>query len=178
MKDEWTTVEIPFSEWVPTTFGRTLAGPKLVPSMINSVGFMLYDKNSGPFSLEVDSIVAFKGNAEVSPDPIRSKTILGTAESAGTFHTLLAAAQAAGLVEALSGPGPLTVFAPTDAAFDSLPEGTVENLLKPENADSLRTVLQHHVVTGDVSLPALLRRTELTTLAGQTLRVNRDKGAF
>jgi transforming growth factor-beta-induced protein len=179
VKDKWTTVEIPFSEWVPTTFGRKLAGPRLVPSRINSVGFMLYDKKAGPFSLEVDSISAFNGKTSTPVGSTGSSTtILGTAEAAGSFKTLLAAAQAAGLVDALSGTGPLTVFAPTDAAFDALPKGTVEGLLKPENLESLRTVLLHHVVNGDVSLPALLRGPKLTTLAGQPLRVTSEAGVL
>lgn len=72
--------------------------------------------------------------------------IVETAKSAGTFNTLLAAAEAAGLAEALSAPGPLTVFAPTDEAFAALPDGTVENLLKPENKDQLVAVLSYHVV--------------------------------
>ncbi|MFT5289169.1 MAG: transforming growth factor-beta-induced protein [Planctomycetota bacterium] len=179
VKGKWTTVEIPFSEWAPTSFGRKLAGPRLVPSQINSVGFMLYDKKDGPFSLEVDSISAFKGESSTPVEPADSRTtILGTAEAAGSFKTLLAAAQAAGLVDALSGTGPLTVFAPTDAAFDALPKGTVEELLKPENLESLRAVLLHHVVNGDVGLPALLRGPELTTLAGQPLRVTSEAGAL
>ena len=72
--------------------------------------------------------------------------IVETAKSAGSLNTLLAAAEAAGLVEALSAPGPLTVFAPTDDAFAALPEGTVENLLKPENKDQLAAILTYHVV--------------------------------
>ncbi|SDT90318.1 fasciclin domain-containing protein [Stappia sp. ES.058] len=72
--------------------------------------------------------------------------IVETAKNAGSFNTLLAAAEAAGLVEALSAPGPLTVFAPTDEAFAALPDGTVENLLKPENKDQLVAILTYHVV--------------------------------
>ncbi|WP_029058499.1 fasciclin domain-containing protein [Stappia stellulata] len=72
--------------------------------------------------------------------------IVETAKNAGSFNTLLAAAEAAGLAEALSAPGPLTVFAPTDEAFAALPDGTVENLLKPENKDQLVAILTYHVV--------------------------------
>ena len=176
---EWTTVRIPFSKWVPTTFGRNLAGPRLRPPLVNSVGFMLYDKKAGTFSLEVDSIAAYRGGAEPKVDPPgRAATIVATAESAGSFKTLLAAAKAAGLVEALSGPGPLTVFAPSDAAFDKLPAGTVETLLQPKNRESLRTVLLHHVVSGDVSLPALLRGSQLTALSGQRLPLSSERGAL
>ncbi|MEQ9693689.1 fasciclin domain-containing protein [Shimia sp. SDUM112013] len=79
-----------------------------------------------------------------------SANIVDTAVSAGNFETLAAALTAAGLVETLQGEGPFTVFAPTDAAFAALPEGTVENLLKPENKDQLIAVLTYHVVPGKV----------------------------
>ena len=82
--------------------------------------------------------------------------IVETAKSAGSFNTLLAAAEAAGLVEALSAPGPLTVFAPTDDAFAALPEGTVENLLKPENKDQLTKILTCHVVAADAMSDAIM----------------------
>ncbi|NRG16475.1 fasciclin domain-containing protein [Rhizobiales bacterium] len=75
-----------------------------------------------------------------------SANIVETAKGAGTFNTLLAAAQAAGLADALATTDGLTVFAPTDEAFAALPEGTVENLLKPENKDQLVAILSYHVV--------------------------------
>ena len=78
------------------------------------------------------------------------KDIVDTAVGAGQFNTLVAAVQAAGLVDALKGDGPLTVFAPTDEAFAALPEGTVENLLKPENKDMLVDILTYHVLPGAV----------------------------
>ncbi|MCV0429938.1 MAG: fasciclin domain-containing protein, partial [Roseibium sp.] len=78
------------------------------------------------------------------------KDIVDTAVGAGSFNTLVAAVQAAGLVETLKGDGPFTVFAPTDEAFANLPAGTVENLLKPENKDQLVAVLTYHVVPGKV----------------------------
>jgi uncharacterized surface protein with fasciclin (FAS1) repeats len=76
----------------------------------------------------------------------QAANIVDTAKGAGKFETLLAAAGAAGLAGALSGEGPLTVFAPTDEAFAALPAGTVENLLKPENKDQLVAVLSYHVL--------------------------------
>ena len=74
------------------------------------------------------------------------KDIVDTAVAAGSFKTLAAALQAAGLVDTLKGPGPFTVFAPTDEAFAKLPAGTVENLLKPENKQKLISILTYHVV--------------------------------
>lgn len=93
-----------------------------------------------------------------------------TADKAGKFKTLLAAAKAAGLVEALSGKDALTVFAPTDEAFAKLPAGTVESLLKPENKAKLADILKLHVVSGRVYSTDLLTRKEATSLQGQSLK--------
>jgi len=76
--------------------------------------------------------------------------LVTTAVEAGDFNTLVAAVKAAGLVEALQGDGPFTVFAPSDEAFAKLPAGTVESLLKPENKDQLVAILTYHVVSGDI----------------------------
>ena len=76
--------------------------------------------------------------------------IVDTAAGAGSFNTLVAAVQAAGLVGTLKGDGPFTVFAPTDEAFAALPEGTVDTLLKPENKDQLIAVLTYHVVPSKI----------------------------
>jgi transforming growth factor-beta-induced protein len=97
--------------------------------------------------------------------------IVDTAKSAGTFKTLLAAAQAAGLVDALSGKEPLTVFAPTDAAFAKLPAGTVENLLKHENKEKLAAILTLHVVSGRRLAKDVLAARELATLNGKSLKI-------
>lgn len=94
--------------------------------------------------------------------------IVDTAKAAGSFNTLLAAAEAAGLVDALKGDGPLTVFAPTDAAFAALPAGTVETLLMPENKDQLAAVLKLHVISGKVKSTDLAGKTTVAdTLNGQ-----------
>ncbi|MEX2642326.1 MAG: fasciclin domain-containing protein [Acetobacterales bacterium] len=89
-------------------------------------------------------------SVSISATAATAKDIVDTAVSAGNFSTLVAAVQAAGLVDTLKGEGPFTVFAPTDAAFAKLPEGTVENLLKPENRDKLVSILTYHVVSGKV----------------------------
>lgn len=94
--------------------------------------------------------------------------IVDTAVAAGSFSTLVAAVQAAGLEDALRAPGKKTVFAPTDAAFAALPAGTVENLLKPENKDQLTAILLFHVVDG---------KTTSDKLAGKTLSVATLNGA-
>ncbi|MSR59306.1 MAG: fasciclin domain-containing protein [Planctomycetaceae bacterium] len=99
-----------------------------------------------------------------------------TADKAAIFTTLLAAAKAAGLVEALSGDKPLTVFAPTDDAFAALPEGTVETLLKPENKEKLAGILKYHVVAGRFFSSDLLSGKEVTTLQGGKLSVAMKDG--
>lgn len=94
--------------------------------------------------------------------------IVDTAIAAGSFNTLVAAVQAAGLEETLRGDGPFTVFAPTDDAFAALPAGTIDNLLKPENKDQLVAILTYHVVAG---------KTKSKDLAGKTLKVTTVNGA-
>ena len=103
--------------------------------------------------------------------------IVDTAVSAGSFNTLVAAVQAAGLVETLKGPGPFTVFAPTDEAFAALPAGTVESLLRPENIDQLRAVLTYHVVPGKVTSDQLAgQRLSATTVQGSALPIDATAG--
>lgn len=91
------------------------------------------------------------GGAEMFPE----KTIVENASMSADHTTLVAAVKAAGLVDTLSGPGPFTVFAPTNAAFDKLPKAAVEDLLKPENKDALVKVLTCHVVAADAMSPAI-----------------------
>ena len=99
----------------------------------------------------------------------KAKNIVETASAAGKFRTLLAAAQAAGLVSTLEGQGPFTVFAPTDEAFAKLPKGTVESLLKPENKEKLAAILKYHVVTGNVKLHKALEAGQGKTVLGPGL---------
>lgn len=98
------------------------------------------------------------------------KNIVETAASAGSFQTLLAAAKAAGLVDALTGPGPLTLFAPTDEAFNKLPAGTVENLLKPENKAALTAVLLYHVVPGRLTADKVVKLSGAQSKQGEMVR--------
>lgn len=104
------------------------------------------------------------------------KDIVETAVAAGSFNTLAAALTAAGLVETLQGNGPFTVFAPTDAAFAALPEGTVESLLKPENIDQLRAVLTYHVVAGAVFAKDVISLDEATSVQGDTIEISLADG--
>ena len=99
------------------------------------------------------------------------KDIVDTAVDAGSFKTLAAALEAADLIGALKGDGPFTVFAPTDAAFAKLPEGTVENLLKPENQEQLKAILLYHVVSGEIMAADIGAEATPTTLQGEVIDV-------
>ena len=110
-----------------------------------------------------------------------NKTIVENAVASPIHTTLVAAVTAAGLVETLSGPGPFTVFAPTDAAFAALPAGTVETLVRPENKATLTKILTYHVVAGRVTaadVVALIEQgggsAEITTVSGDTLTASLD----
>lgn len=100
--------------------------------------------------------------------------IVATASAAGSFKTLLAALEAAGLSDTLKGSGPFTVFAPTDAAFAKLPAGTVEGLLK--DIPKLRAVLTYHVVSGQVLAQDVVKLTSAKTLQGQSLTIDARSG--
>lgn len=105
-----------------------------------------------------------------------SKDLVDTAVEAGSFTTLVAAVEAAGLVETLKGDGPFTVFAPTDEAFAALPEGTVETLLQPENRDQLVAILTYHVVPGKVMSGDLSNNMEAGTVQGAPVTIMTEGG--
>ena len=103
--------------------------------------------------------------------------IVETAVAADDFNTLVAAVQAAELVEVLQSPGPFTVFAPTDEAFAKLPDGTVENLLKPENREMLVAVLTYHVIPGKVMSDQVAgEKVSVETVQGSEVHVNGSSG--
>ena len=111
----------------------------------------------------------------------RTKNIVENAVNSKDHTTLVAAVKAAGLVDTLSGPGPFTVFAPTNSAFDKLPAGTVDTLLKPENKGTLTKVLTYHVVAGNYDSKAIMKaikkgngKAEFTTVAGGKLTAMMD----
>ncbi|SEK32890.1 Uncaracterized surface protein containing fasciclin (FAS1) repeats [Roseovarius nanhaiticus] len=106
------------------------------------------------------------------------KDIVDTAVDAGTFTTLVAAAEAAGLVDTLRGDGPLTVFAPTDEAFAALPDGTVDDLLKPENKDKLSAILTYHVVPGAVMSGDLSDGMTAATVEGSDVTIKTEGGVM
>jgi uncharacterized surface protein with fasciclin (FAS1) repeats len=105
------------------------------------------------------------------------KDIVATAVAAGEFKTLAKALDAAGLVPTLEGPGPFTVFAPTDDAFAKLPAGTLQNLLKPENKAQLVAILTYHVVPGRLMASDVAKAHELKTVEGKPLEIETAGGA-
>lgn len=133
------------------------------------------------------SLVCVLGLAGLSAGSLSAaekKDIVDTAIAAGSFKTLAAALGAAGLVDTLKGPGPFTVFAPTDEAFAKLPAGTVDTLLKPENKAKLVDILTYHVVAGDVDAAAAMKMKEAKALnkkaialevKGDSLYLNKSK---
>ena len=121
------------------------------------------------------------GGAEMFP----TKNIIENAVNSADHTTLVAAVKAAGLVETLSGPGPFTVFAPTNAAFAKLPAGTVDTLVKPENKKTLTGILTYHVVAGNMTAADLAKAikdgggsAKLTTVAGGTLTATEAGGTI
>lgn len=125
-------------------------------------------------SLLIAAAAAF---AIAAPAAAQTKDIVDTAVAAGQFKTLAAALGAAGLVNTLKGPGPFTVFAPTDAAFAKLPAGTVETLLKPENKAKLTAILTHHVVPGAIPSSAVVgKKQDVKTVNGTMLTVDGTNG--
>lgn len=108
---------------------------------------------------------------EMTPD------IVGLAAETEALSTLVAAVKAAGLVETLQGEGPFTVFAPTNEAFAALPEGTLENLLKPENKDQLVAILTYHVVSGKVMSTDLTDGMKAATVNGAEITITTADGA-
>lgn len=111
--------------------------------------------------------------AQAAPAPMRAD-IVETAAAAGSFKTLIAALDAAGLSDTLKGSGPFTVFAPTDAAFAKLPAGTVEGLLK--DIPKLRAILTYHVVAGQIMAKDVVKLASAKTLQGQSLAINTKDG--
>jgi uncharacterized surface protein with fasciclin (FAS1) repeats len=172
---EWRETRIPLADFKLQAFGRELPVKSLDRANVASIGFTLADKKEGPFSLELESVKA--GDEQATPTAAKSaQTVLDVATAAGSFKTLIAAATAADLAGALSGEGPITVLAPTDAAFAKLPAGTVETLLKPANRGQLAAILKNHVIQGRVSLSKALELREGSTLQGSKIPVRFDEG--
>ncbi len=123
---------------------------------------------------DVEPVTTATKVTKVEAVEVVTPNIVTVASTAGDFNTLVAAVKAAGLVDTLSGPGPYTVFAPTDVAFAELPGGTVESLLLPENKDQLVKILTYHVVPGKVLAADVVNLSSATTVEGSTLAITTD----
>jgi uncharacterized surface protein with fasciclin (FAS1) repeats len=118
----------------------------------------------------------FAGGYSKTKSMSDTKDIVDTAAAAGSFNTLVAALQAADLVDTLRGDGPFTVFAPTDDAFAKLPAGALEDLLRPENKAKLQSILTYHVVAGKVMAEDAMKISSAKTVNGETFRVSNSGG--
>ncbi len=121
----------------------------------------------------VAALTSVSSRSAVAEDAKKTETMTIVEVAAGNkdFSTLVAAVKAAGLAETLSGKGPFTVFAPTNAAFEALPKGTVETLLKPENKAKLVAILTYHVVGAKVMAADVVKLDEATTVQGQKVKI-------
>ena len=143
-------------------------------SLISKEEYFMSVLLNGALALGIVAVVAssvtFASEKEAKMD------IVDTAVKAGSFKTLAAALKAAGLVDTLKGKGPFTVFAPTDEAFEKLPPGTVETLLKPENKDKLVAILTYHVVPGNVKAADVVKLKSAKTVQGQNVTIDATDG--
>ena len=129
------------------------------------------------FTLKALAAFALAGTVSACASMSGEPDIVDIASTDGNFTTLTAALGAADLVETLQGPGPFTVFAPTDAAFAALPAGTLESLLMPENKDQLAAILTYHVVPGAVTSDQLAgQRLSVTTVQGSDVHIDARNG--
>lgn len=168
-KGEWTEVKVPYEQFKGSFRGMSLSKEKFNPSKIRRVGLLLGDKKQGPFELQVDWIRTYGAESGESD-------IVSAALADGRFGTLAKALTEAKLVDTLQGKGPFTVFAPTDEAFEKLPKGTVDTLLKAENRDQLQAVLTYHVVGGSIDLAGALAAKEAKTVQGSAVNIAFSEG--
>ena len=153
--------------------------------MMNTRNFISFGKIAVALLITISSFAqkektTIVGGAAMYP----SKNIIENAVKSKDHTTLVAAVKAAGLVETLQSAGPFTVFAPTNAAFNKLPKGTVETLLKPENVKTLQTILKYHVLAGKFSAAQIISAIKagngtasFKTVAGGLLKASLKKGA-
>ncbi|MFT5468265.1 MAG: transforming growth factor-beta-induced protein [Verrucomicrobiales bacterium] len=183
-KGQWQEVKIPFASFKGSFRGTDLPNEMLNPAMIQRIGILLGDKQEGPFDLEIDWIrTCGKGQgdsvaretkpavADTAAPNSEPASLIQTAVADGRFGTLKAALDAAGLTTFFQWDNKLTVFAPTDEAFAKLPEGVLEDLLKPENKAKLVAILSYHVCPGENKLADTLKAQEVKTVEGTPLKV-------
>ena len=126
--------------------------------------------------LSLPAVLFAGGHSKSGYSSMNQKDIVDTAIGAGSFNTLAAALTAADLVDTLRGDGPFTVFAPTDEAFAKLPEGTLEDLLRPENKEKLQAILTYHVVAGKYMAKDVVGMSSAKTVNGQSFTISERDG--
>ena len=146
--------------------------------LTKSIGRMIIARGALLALLAVVGAQPLLAKTEGPEETAKPANIVETAVAAGQFKTLAAALEAAGLIDALTGEGPFTVFAPTDEAFAKLPAGTVESLLKPENKEKLKSILLYHVVSGNVTAKQVMKLNGRTvkTLEGGSIKISTMHG--
>jgi len=151
---------------------------ELTMKLTKSIGRMIIARGALLALLAVVGAQPLLAKTVVPEETAKPANIVETAVAAGQFKTLAAALEAAGLIDALTGEGPFTVFAPTDEAFAKLPAGTVESLLKPENKEKLKSILLYHVVPGNVTAKQVMKLNGRTvkTLEGGSIKVSTMNG--
>ena len=160
--------------------GSTTGRKELTMKVTKSIGRMITARGALLALLAVVGAQPLLAKMEVPEDAAKQANIVETAVAAGQFKTLAAALEAAGLIDALTGKGPFTVFAPTDEAFAKLPAGTVESLLKPENKEKLKSILLYHVVPGNVTAKQVMKLNGRTvkTLGGGSIKISTMHGVM
>jgi uncharacterized surface protein with fasciclin (FAS1) repeats len=158
--------------------GATTGGKRVTMKLSKTIGRMIIAGGALLSMLVVVGAQPLSAKTKVAGETAKAANIVETAVAAGQFKTLAAALEAAGLIDALTGEGPFTVFAPTDEAFAKLPAGTVESLLKPENKEKLKSILLYHVVPGNVAAKQVMKLNGRTvkTLEGGSIKVSTMHG--
>lgn len=169
--DTWTTVRLPWSAFDPVNFGEKLQGlPELDPAQLTAMGVYLYDKQEGPFALEIDDITVYTGEFPAAS---------ADEDFAQEFPTLTRLVGALDLDAALiDRDGRFTLLAPTDAAFEALPGDLFQELARPENADILRSILLHHVMPNRVTAAEAMELVVGSTLEGTALAFREEGGGL
>jgi uncharacterized surface protein with fasciclin (FAS1) repeats len=164
---EWVTLKLPFEEFRLHSFGRLVSNaPKLNPARVESVGVTLSDKNPGSFQLDIDYVRALTAE-DAAP---AAGSDLGTVAKSAGLTTLLALVEASGLQ--LPADGRVTVFAPTNKAFEAIPADKVKFLTSEEGLPTLQAILKHHVLPEALDSGSLLQRRGVLALSGQNLQVD------
>lgn len=170
-------IRIPFAAFDPTWRGQRLPeSDRMDPAKIKEAGFLIADKQEGPFQLEVKSIGVYREDGQSAP--VNGTDIISVAQAAGNFNTLLAAVEAAGLTDYIKSLEGVTLFAPTDEAFDKLEDGTVAALLESENKEQLINLLSYHVIDSEVTFSTATGLSRATALNEEELSIRVQQGAL